>query len=85
MSEPADIAEALAMIATGETPDKPLYYARGLDVFKSPIRKSYRNGSHSIEMGFRVCTVTDELGPEGATTLAEMLVIAEAQSTEAAA
>lgn len=56
--------------------DGAIYYAKGLEVWKRPER-TLRSGGHSITLGFKVCTVSPEVGSEGAETVAAMLTMAE--------
>ena len=51
-----------------------LYYAVGLDVFKSRVTNPKTGG---VTFAFRVCEVADDLGPEGAESVAEILAAGE--------
>lgn len=52
------------------------YFAKGLTVHKSPVSEAV-NGGKRISVGFPVCTVSEYIGEEGATAVAEMLNLAE--------
>lgn len=57
---------------------EPLYYAKGLDVWKRSVETSRTEaGGRSFSLGFKVCTVSDVVGEEGAEAVAAMLTFAE--------
>jgi len=57
--------------------DGALYYAKGSDVWKRPVEIAREAGKKTISLGFKVCTVTDVVGDEGAETVAALLTMAE--------
>jgi len=57
-----------------------LYYAKGLEVWKAP-RETKVEGGTSISVGFPVCTVSDYVGEEGASSVAELLHLGETGQT----
>lgn len=56
-------------------PDK-LYYAKGLEVWKSPVRTKVEGGE-SVSIGFHACTASEVIGEEGATAIAALLCLGE--------
>ena len=60
--------------------DGPLYYAKGREVWKRPVKTRTQNG-HSVALGFRVCSCGDEIGEGGAATVAQLLSMAETFQT----
>ncbi|OJU05888.1 MAG: hypothetical protein BGN83_14700 [Rhizobium sp. 63-7] len=58
-----------------QMPDK-LYYAKGMEVWKSPIRTKIEGGE-SVTLGFHACTASEAVGEEGATAIAALLCLGE--------
>lgn len=59
-----------------------LYHAKGLEVWKSPVHQKVDGGT-KISVGFKVCTVSEMVGEEGAIAVAELLHIGEASQSPA--
>jgi hypothetical protein len=53
-----------------------LYYARGLDVWKAPVRTKVEGGTN-VTIGFHACTATEIIGEDGAQAIAELLTLGE--------
>lgn len=53
-----------------------LYYAKGLEVWKSPVRTKIEGGG-SISLGFHACTASEVIGEEGAIAIAALLCLGE--------
>ena len=66
--------------AVEDAADGPLYYAKGREVWKRPVKTRTQNG-HSVALGFRVCSCGDEIGEGGAATVAQLLSMAETFQT----
>lgn len=62
-------------------PDK-LYYAKGLEVWKSPVRTKI-DGGESVSIGFHACTASEVIGEEGAIAIAALLCLGEQAQTPA--
>lgn len=52
---------------------EPAYKAEGAIIFKASVHTKNADGSTSISVGFPVCEVTDWIGEDQATTVAELL------------
>ena len=64
---------------------KPIYEAKGMEIWKLPIERQTGPGKRSITLGFLVCTASQEIGEEGAKAVAALLNLAEqAQEQERA-
>ena len=57
-----------------------LYYAKGLEVWKSPVRTKIEGGE-SVSVGFLACTASDVVGEEGAIAIAALLCLGEQSQT----
>jgi len=57
-----------------------LYYAKGLEVWKSPVRTKI-HGGESISVGFHACTASEVIGEEGAIAIAALLCLGEQAQT----
>lgn len=57
-----------------------LYYAKGLEVWKSPVRTKIKGGE-SVSVGFLACTASDVVGEEGAIAIAALLCLGEQAQT----
>ncbi len=53
-----------------------LYYAKGLEVWKSPVRTKI-DGGESVSVGFLACTASEVVGEEGAIAIAALLCLGE--------
>lgn len=53
-----------------------LYYAKGLQVWKSPVRTKIEGGL-SVSLGFHACTASEVIGEEGAIAIAALLCLGE--------
>jgi hypothetical protein len=53
-----------------------LYYAKGLEVWKSPVGTKIEGGE-SVSVGFHACTASDVIGEEGAVAIAALLCLGE--------
>ncbi|MEA6930782.1 hypothetical protein ONR30_23660, partial [Salmonella enterica subsp. enterica serovar Kentucky] len=49
------------------------YYGQDGAVWKAPIETRKEAGSTTISIGFKVCTMTDVVGPEAADTVADLM------------
>lgn len=55
-------------------PDKRQpYYAQNGAVWKHPIHTRNEDGTTSITIGFRVCTMSEMVGPDAAETVAVLM------------
>lgn len=62
------------------------YYAKGMEIWKSPVSTENGDGSTSISIGFQCATATEIVGEEGAQAIAEMLTLtADSESLTAEA
>lgn len=57
-----------------------LYYAKGLEVWKSPVRTKI-DGGESVSIGFHACTASEVIGEEGAIAIAALLCLGEQAQT----
>jgi hypothetical protein len=53
-----------------------LYYAKGPEVWKSPVRTKIEGGQ-SVSIGFHVCTASEVVGEDGAAAIAGLLCLGE--------
>ncbi len=51
------------------------YYAKGMEIWKSPVTTDNGDGTTSISIGFQCATATEIVGEEGAQAIAEMLTL----------
>lgn len=51
------------------------YYAKGMEIWKSPVTTDNGDGTKSISIGFQCATATEIVGEEGAQAIAEMLTL----------
>lgn len=51
------------------------YYAKGMEIWKSPVTTENGDGTTSISIGFQCATATEIVGEEGAQAIAEMLTL----------
>ena len=59
----------------------PAYLAKGLTIHKAPVSTRNEDGSINISLGFPVCVVTEYVGEEQASTVAELLCLGERADT----
>lgn len=57
--------------------DGPLYYAKGLEVWKRSIATRNPDRTTSYTLGFCACVASEWVGEEGARAIAAMLTMAE--------
>lgn len=51
------------------------YYAKGMEIWKSPVSTDNGDGTTSISIGFKCATAAEIVGEEGAQAIAEMLTL----------
>lgn len=51
------------------------YYAKGMEIWKSPLSTDNGDGTTSISIGFQCATANEIVGEEGAQAIAEMLTL----------
>ena len=51
------------------------YYAKGMEIWKSPVITENGDGTTSISIGFQCATATEIVGEEGAQAIAEMMTL----------
>ena len=57
------------------------YYAKGMEIWKSPVSTDNGDGTTSISIGFQCATATEIVGEEGAQAIAEMLTLSDSYLT----
>lgn len=53
------------------------YYAKGMEIWKSPISTDNGDGTTTISIGFQCATATEIVGEEGAQAIAGLLTLAD--------